>query len=162
MNESILKFCDSLPTRPLAPGETLIRLGGADNRLYILKQGELEVSKDGVQISLQNEPGAIYGEVSVLLGVPHTADVAAVTAAEVYTVENADAFLRAHPDITFFVSKLLAQRLKSVTDYLVDIKRQFQDEANHLAMVDEVLESLAHQQDEELAPGSDRYPDTAL
>jgi CRP-like cAMP-binding protein len=146
----------------LVPGETLLSYGGRDNCLYILCEGELEVSKNGVQIGIQNEPGAIYGEVSVLLDIPHTASVTAVLPSRVYVVDTANEFLRSNPDISYFVSKLLARRLKSASDYLVDIKRQFEDEENHLSMVDEVLESLVHQQDEGCMPGSDRCPDNTL
>jgi CRP/FNR family cyclic AMP-dependent transcriptional regulator len=159
---SVLDFCENLPSRQLTAGETLIELGGVDNRIFILRAGAMEITKQGVQINTQDEPGAIFGELSVLLGMPHTASVTALAQSEVYVVENASDFLRAHPDITFFVTKLLARRLKSVSDYLVDIKRQFEDETSHLSIMDEVLESLAHQQDEKFEPGSDRCTDVAL
>jgi CRP-like cAMP-binding protein len=162
MTDSILGLCEGLPERNLEAGETLINCGGRAEQLFILKEGQLEVFKDGVQINIQQDPGAILGEVSVLLDIPHTASVRAVNPAKVYVVENAKAFLRSHPDITFFVSKLLARRLKNVSDYLVDIKRQYEDEEGHLSMVDEVLESLVHQQDEDVQPGSDRYPDATI
>jgi CRP-like cAMP-binding protein len=157
--ESILRLCDRLPERRVEPGEILLAEGDVSNRLYVLIEGELEVSCNGFQINTQSEPGSIFGEMSVLLSVPHTATVKGFAPSRVYLVDDAAEFLQAHPEITFFVTKLLARRLKGATDYLADVKRQFEDQQGHLAMVDEVLASLLHQQDEECVLGSDRDPD---
>ena len=43
------------------------------------------------------------------------------------------------------VCELLARRLDSLNNYLVDVKRQFEGH-DHIGMVDEVLESLLHRQ----------------
>jgi CRP-like cAMP-binding protein len=161
MMETILRFCDGLPQRRVERNEALLAEGHASNRLYVLIEGELEVSCDGVHVNTQSEPGSIFGEMAVLLKVPHTATVKGFAPSRVYVVENATEFLRAHPEITFYVAKLLARRLKGATDYLVDVKRQFEDQKGHLGMVDQVLTSLLHQQDEECMPGSDRDPDPA-
>ena len=69
------------------------------------------------------------------------------------------AYLGAHPEITLWLSQLLAQRLHGVTSYLVDLKAQFEDRSDHLGMVDDVLETLLHTQDEAFSPGSDSYDD---
>ena len=84
---------------------------------------------------------------SVLLGVPHTATVRAVSPARLYVFADAEEFLRSHPAIGFYLARLLAQRLNAATTYLVDLKRQFEDQRDHFGMVGEVLESLMHQQD---------------
>jgi cAMP-binding proteins - catabolite gene activator and regulatory subunit of cAMP-dependent protein kinases len=162
LKHSILDLCSALPKRKLVAGETMIVHGHCDNRLYVLAEGMLEVLKHGVRINTYSEPGAIFGELSVLLGVPHTASVAALEPSTVLVVDEADSFLRAHPEITYFVTRMLAQRLKYVSDYLVDIKRQYEAEAGHLSMVDDVLATLVHSQDESAKPGSERYPDTGL
>jgi len=49
-----------------------------------------------------------------------------------------------------------------VTDYLTDVKEQFSDQKDHLAMVDEVLDTLVHHQEAPPEPGSDRYPDPTV
>ena len=54
---------------------------------------------------------------------------------------------------------MLAQRLNAATTYLVDLKRQYAGNGNHLAMVSDVLASLIHNQEPEFTPGSDRQPD---
>jgi hypothetical protein len=60
------------------------------------------------------------------------------------------------------VAELLAQRLNSVTGYLADLKRQYEDHDDHLGMVDEVLETLTHQQADRFEVGSDRDPDPTV
>ena len=49
-----------------------------------------------------------------------------------------------------------------MTNYLVDVKRQFESHANHLGLVDEVLETLVHQQRAQFNPGSNRDPDPTI
>ena len=70
--------------------------------------------------------------------------------------------MRSDPQIAFVIARLLAQRLNSATTYLVDLKRQYAGQGNHLGMVSDVLASLIHQQETEFMPGSDRLPDPAM
>ena len=162
MMESVLELCEGLPERQVAAGELLLEKGVIDNKLYVLIEGELEVSDEDIQIDVQSEPGSIFGEMSVLLDAPYTATVKGFAPSRVYVVDDAAVFLESHPSITFLVARLLAYRLKGATDYLVDIKRQFADEHNHLGMVDQVLVSLLHGQDEPCEPGSERDPDVTI
>ncbi len=159
---TILSYCQGLPERTCGPGEVLLVEKEKEGILYILIEGEIEVLKGDFQIATTSEPGAIFGEMSVLLDIPHTATVRTLTSSRMYVVDRAAAFLQSQTDIAYQLSKLLAQRLYNVTTYLVDIKKQFEDHENHLGMVDEVLETLIHQQVEECSPGSDRDPNTTL
>ncbi len=153
---SILELCTGLPTQEVAPGTVLLREGERTGRLYFLISGRIDILKNDVPINTVTEPGAVFGEISVLLNAPHMATVRAQEDSKVHVVEHAEAFLQSHSKVNYHLSKLLAQRLQGVTGYLVDLKKQFADQGNHLAMVDNVLESLVHQQSEEFSPGSDR------
>ena len=84
------------------------------------------------------------------------------TPATVYAFDDAAGFLRSDPEIALHVARLLAQRLNAATTYLVDLKRQYAGNGNHLGMVSDVLASLIHQQEREFTPGSDRLPDPAM
>lgn len=160
---SIINFCAGLPEKYFAAGETILRLGENSNALYILIDGEFTVSKNNVQIDVQSEPGTLYGELSVLLDIPHSATVTATRPTRAYYVENAKEFLvSASPSFCFILARLLARRLKNATDYLVDVKSQYKDCQDHFVMIDGVLESLIYQQDECCQPGSERYPDTTI
>lgn len=156
---SIADLCDGLPVASFEPGDVLLPEGASTGRLYVLIEGIVEVAKGDVQITLAHDRGAIFGDMSVLLGAPHMATVRAVSKTTAYLAEGGAAFLKSNPEITFFLAQILAQRLSGVTSYLVDLKQQFEDQANHLGMVDEILESLLHEQRREFTPGSDRDPD---
>jgi CRP-like cAMP-binding protein len=108
-----------------------------------------------------DEPGSIFGEISVLLGIPPMATVRALERSRVFVAEDGLEFLSSRTDLALAVARLLARRLNSMTRYLVDLKKQFEEERSHLGIVDEVLETLVHEQDtgEEVTPGSDREPD---
>ena len=151
---SLLDHCRRLVERQIAPGAVLLREGERSGRLFVLAEGTLEVYRGEVQVALVSEPGAIFGEMAVLLEQPHTASVRAVTEARVHVVEDASQFLNANPDVLLPIATLLARRLQSATTYLVNLKHQFQDRTDHLGMVDEVLESLTHQQDENFPPAA--------
>lgn len=158
----ILKYCAGLTESTFGCGELLMAEGGRNGVLYILIDGEVEVLKGDFQITTVSEPGALFGEISVLLDIPHTATVRTLRETRVFLVEDAVSFLQSHADIAFVLARLLAQRLNGVTSYLVDLKRQFGSADDHLGIVDEVLESLVHQQAEECIPGSERDPDIMI
>ena len=159
---TILDFCHGLPERSYAAGEIWVAEGAKTDTLTILIDGEVEVVKGNVQVHVAAEPGAVFGEISALLDIPHTATVRTLSAARAYVVADASRFLRAHPDLTYCLTKLMAQRLHGMTTYLADLKAQFQDRDDHLGMVDEVLARLLHQQEEEFLPGSERHPDPKI
>jgi CRP-like cAMP-binding protein len=159
---TVLSFCQGLPEATFGPGEVLLAEGERTGILYILAQGNVEVLKGDFQVNTVAEPGAIFGEISVLLDIPHIATVKALAPTRAYVVERASEFLQSNTDVTYQLARLLAQRLYGVTSYLVDLKKQFEDHDNHFGLVDAVLETLVHQQDEECTPGSDRDPDPTI
>lgn len=159
---SVLSLCQGLPEKTFRQGDILMAEGGSDKRIYILIEGGVNIYKGDILVSSQSDPGAIYGELAVLLDVPHTATVKASMLSRTYVVEEAVEFLRSHPDLSFQLASLLARKLNSITSYLADLKQQFHDRDDHLGMVDEVLASLLHEQVEELEPGSARYPDDTI
>lgn len=157
---SILEHCAAVgaPEVRVAQGTVLLVEGETSGRLYVLKQGTIEVMRGDTVVAIVHAPGAVFGEMAGLLGRPHSATVRATSAATVYTFDDSATFLKAHPEIAYCVARLLAQRLYAATTYLVDLKQQFEGHANHFGMVDEVLESLLHHQGDH-SPGSDRQPD---
>lgn len=131
-----------VPTCDYAAGDRVLEAGTTSGKLVFLLSGELTVVREGVPIARVREAGAVFGEMSLLLGAPHTADVVATAPSVCHIVANARDFLLASPDMTAYVATVLAHRLDAVTRYLVDVKTQFADAGNHLAMIDEVLESV--------------------
>jgi CRP/FNR family transcriptional regulator, cyclic AMP receptor protein len=158
----ILDYCDDVAIQRFNPGEVLLEEGQWSGRLFILEEGEVEVLRGDTPVAVVREPGSVFGEMSVLLDLPHTATVRAVSPVTARAPDDAGAFMKRHPEIAFFLAKLLATRLNAATTYLVDLKRQFEGQGDHLGMVGEVLDALIHQQDEDFTPGSDREPDPRM
>src|SRR5216684_6529313 len=102
---TILSFCQGLPEKTFAPDEVLLAEGGRERILYILIDGEVEVLKGDFQVNTVSEPGAIFGEISVLLDIPHIATVKTLTSSRAYVVERASEFLRSHTDISYQLAK---------------------------------------------------------
>jgi len=132
--------------------------GHRSDRLFVLAEGALEVYRGDVSIAMVTEPGSVFGEMSILLDADHTANVRAATDAKVHIVDGAKKFIEDNPSFLLPIAHLLAMRLSNSTAYLVDLKRQFQEYKDHFGMVDEVLESFAHEQDDQFMP-DDELPD---
>jgi CRP/FNR family transcriptional regulator, cyclic AMP receptor protein len=145
---AILDHCRNLPEKRFAAGEVFIQEGQRSGLVYVLIEGVVEVLKGNVHVGTIREKGAVFGEVAVLLDVPHTASVRAVEPSRLYVIEDTSVFLRV-PDMMLEVARLLAKRMQMVTSYLADLQRQFGEKEDHLGMVDEVLESLLHHQRDE-------------
>jgi len=155
MND-VLAMCGELPLMRIARGESLLEEAVRTSRLYVLKSGAFEVVRNGVRVVLISEPGAFLGEIAAVLGSAPTASVVATQDSTVHVVEDAPAYVQAHPQFTYAIAQLLARRLTAVTSYLVDIKRQYADSNTHLALMDQVLGSLIATHPDGTAPGSER------
>jgi len=153
----VLDCCNELPEVRLEPGSVVLAEGTTSGRLYVLIEGEMQVLRGDVEVASVSEPGAVFGEMSILLGEPHTATVKALSESRLHVSEDAGAFLAAYPQMILHIGRLLALRLQLATGYLADLKRQYAEHENHLGMVDTVLETLLHQQEPGFTPGgSDR------
>jgi CRP-like cAMP-binding protein len=124
-------------------GGIVIEQGTASGPLFVLIEGEVEVLRDQVRVAKASEPGAVFGETSVLLGSSHTATVRALKPSSFAIIENPRRFLESSATASLHVAGLLAARLHALNQYLVDVKQQYEGH-DHLGMVDDVLDSLMH------------------
>ena len=112
----------------IAPGMNLIEQGGRTGQLYVLKDGELEVVRDGKHVTTIKTPGAVIGEMSILLDAPQTATVRAVSEVDFYVIDNAINVLRTHPDWLLQIARLLAQRVNNTTAALMEARPDRDDD----------------------------------
>jgi len=159
---AVLDYCTGGVERKVPEGTLVIHEGGKTGHLFVLLQGKLEVIKGDSIVAVLTEPGAMLGEMSVLLDQPHTATVRAASDSTIYEFDDAVAFLRSQPAVALLIARLLAQRLNVATTYLADIKRQYAGHGNHLAMVGDVLESMINLSPSQVSPGSDRQSDPRM
>lgn len=142
--ERNLELCRDMETVTFPAGEVLFAEGGMNGRLCILISGGVEVIKGESPITEIRDAGAIFGEISILLGLPHPVSVVALEETTCYVTLGGRDFLEANPKIALAVAELLALRLKGMISYLADMKEQYEDRKDHLGMVDELLLNLAH------------------
>src|SRR5262252_4933286 len=119
-------FQNSFATLPLSTyraGETVIADGSRTGRLLILKKGTVAIVKKGTEIAKVAEPGAVFGELSVLLDQPHAADVRALETAE-FHVADANTLLTQNPIAVLYVATMLAHRLNGANHALIQLKQQ--------------------------------------
>src|SRR5687767_282557 len=121
----ILSALRGYPVRTFSAGEFVLTHGETTGLLYVLRTGTAEVIKDDVVVASVSEPGAIFGDLSVLLGVPHTASVRTTTEATFNLVNAPLRFLGQNPGACLHLCELLARRLDAVNKYLVDVRHQF-------------------------------------
>jgi CRP-like cAMP-binding protein len=119
-------FQNSLATLPLVTyqaGETVIADGSRTGRLLILNKGTVAIVKDGTEIAKVGDPGAVFGELSVLLDQPHAADVRALETSE-FHVADAATVLTQNPIAVLYVATMLAHRLNGANHALIQLKNQ--------------------------------------
>jgi CRP-like cAMP-binding protein len=133
-----------LPLATYRAGETVLAAGSKSGRLLILKRGAVVILKDSVEIARVKEPGAVIGELSALLDLPHTADVRALEDSQFHV---ADAAITAKdPIVLGHVAKILAQRIVTANGHLVELRNQFksgQPSGALSKMLDKVQEILS-------------------
>src|SRR6266481_6532831 len=134
----ILDYCSGGVRRDISAGAFVVHEGHTSGHLYVLIEGRLEVIKGDTVVANIVEPGAVVGEMSVLLDKPHTATVRVASDSTVYEFGDAASFLRDQPAVALLIARLLAQRLNVATTYLADIMQQYAGHGDHLAMVGEI------------------------
>ena len=140
-----LELVRGFDNRNYAPGEIVMEQDSAAGALLVLIEGEVEILRDDVRVAKTAQAGAVFGEMSVLLGCAHTATVRALKPSRFAVIENPRQFLTSSAAASFHVASLLAKRLDALNKYLVDVKRQYEGH-DHLGMVDEVLDTLMNRQ----------------
>jgi CRP/FNR family cyclic AMP-dependent transcriptional regulator len=124
-NATWQKNLTALPLATYRAGETVLSATSTTGRLLILKEGAVTVVKEGVEIAKVTEPGAVFGELSTLLGQPHTADVRALEDSQFHVASTA-ASLMQDPVALLYVATALSRRVDSANRALVELKHQVQ------------------------------------
>jgi len=155
----LLEFCADLPVESTSAGEVLIEEGAPPGRMFVLVSGSLTVERDGVPIARIDTAGAVFGEMSVVLGKPATATLRADSEVRVRVVDDPLTFLVEQPGAALAVLQTTASRLDGLTQYISDVKRQLAGSDGHLGMVGQILDTLVHHQGAPARPGSARDPE---
>jgi CRP-like cAMP-binding protein len=155
--QDMLRLSAHLPEIAFAPGDVIVPEGGSAGPIWVLVSGALQVRKGNVRVNTVTRPGALVGEISLLLNSVYTATVEAAEPSVMRYAADGHAFLASDPAVTTLLAAGLAERLNFVTTYLADLKHQYGD-APGLAMIPDVLRQLAQSQAAAARPGSARDP----
>jgi CRP/FNR family cyclic AMP-dependent transcriptional regulator len=115
----------ALPLESYGAGETVFAEGTRTGQLLILESGAVSVFKGGVEIATVAEQGAIFDELSALLGQPHTADVRTLEPSQ-FHVADAVALLTRDSAALLYVATILARRVDSANQALLELKGELQ------------------------------------
>ena len=159
---AVLDYCSGALQRNVSAGTLILHEGSTTGHLFVLIEGKLEVVKGETVVASIVEPGAVVGEMSVLLDLPHTATVRAASNSTIYEFSDAGSFLRDQPAVALLIARLLAQRLNVATTYLADVMHQYAGHGDHLAMVGEILQNMINLPPIKVSPGSDRQSDPRM
>lgn len=147
------KSIASLPIKVFEPGETVLAAGSRTGHLFILREGVVEVVRDGLQIATVSEPGAVFGELAIILDKPHTADVRAIERSELHVVD-ASSLLRENVAALLHVTAILARRLDTANEVIVEIKREVES-GKRPGVISKALDKL----EKLLSPAGANNPD---
>ena len=110
-------------------GEIVLVQGSRTGRLLFLKQGAVAVVRNGTQIAIVDEPGAVFGELSALLDLSHSAEVRTLAPSRFHAAD-AD-LLRHNAAALFYVAEVLAKRLDRTNEALIALLRYREAGTSH-------------------------------
>jgi CRP-like cAMP-binding protein len=95
-------------------GERVLRQGMSGTAVYVVLEGEVSVRIDGQERARLGR-GEVFGEVSVLLGTPPTADIVALGLVRCLVIPGPDLkpFLLGHPEVTFRMLQAESRKLRA-------------------------------------------------
>jgi CRP-like cAMP-binding protein len=102
-------------------GAVIIEEGQEGDHMYVVMQGEVEVSLKGKHLATA-EPGEIVGEMALINSELRSATVTATTDCVLASIDQGsfDSLLRHVPDFTVHVMNVLADRLKVAFEMIED------------------------------------------
>jgi CRP/FNR family transcriptional regulator, cyclic AMP receptor protein len=139
----LLEKLAAFPIRVYDPGDVVLAEGSTTGRLLFLKSGAVDVVMNEIDLTRVDEPGAVFGDISLLLGEPHTANVLAVRSSSFYLVEDAEAFLKTEPVAALYLATVLAGRLDAVNHLVVEARRQAAATGQRRGLIGDMLDRLA-------------------
>ena len=119
-SQEILDKVADHPLRVFEAGDVVLSSGSRTGRLLFLRHGAVDVLVDDVDVVRISEPGAVFGDLALLLDQPHKADVRAVQPSSFHVVADGEAFLDAEPGILLYIAQVLASRLDAVNHLLIE------------------------------------------
>ena len=87
--ETLARLGERMERRELAPGERVVTQGDDGDRFYVVLGGLVSASQAERGVRSVLRPGSYFGEVALLMDVPRTATIEALTPATVASCDRA-------------------------------------------------------------------------
>jgi glucose-6-phosphate 1-dehydrogenase len=102
----------ALRSMQVSVGELVIKKGEVGRELYLLERGEVEVLDDTGKVINVLSDGDIFGEIGVLMSMPRTANVRAISSCDLLVLDKADfsRILRDNPQIAQAIQRVAKER----------------------------------------------------
>ena len=139
--ENLLRICEAggVPVKVFARGAQVLTEDEESEVLMVLKSGSVQVSREESELSVISTPGAVFGEISILVGGAHMATVTATEESEFYVIENGDQWVKHCPNLLPNLAFLLASRLKAMTFYVTEVERGLHERDEKLKILNHAL-----------------------
>ena len=144
--DRILDICNDLVRVRFGPGDVMILEGEPEPGFFVLLEGTVAVRKGESEVARIGHAGAVFGEISALLGTPASASVVARTEVEARYIADGLGYLTGNPEMALHTARNLAHRLATATGSISDLRARFPDKADHFGFVDLVLDTLMQQE----------------
>jgi CRP-like cAMP-binding protein len=101
--------------QPFTAGQVLVREGEANDRMFIILTGELEVRVGGKTVARLKE-GELFGELSMIDQEPASGDVVAVTDGEFVTLDERRFLVvsQQNPFFTMGILRIVSAKLRAM------------------------------------------------
>lgn len=118
----LLQLLRDKPEIVVESGTPLITQNSPVDKLYVMKEGEVEVLRDRTPVCSISRPGSAFGELSALLDAKATATVIARKPSTFIVVEEPRKLLESNLEFTLEITRMLAERLSRATfDYIEEL-----------------------------------------
>ena len=158
--QSMLAFATMTEAKDYSAGDEILAQGFQNDSLYFLRTGIISVSVDGEIISELSASGEVFGEMSVINKKPTTTTIKALTAVQVFRINESHLLrLPGHERFKFHellyavYSRVLVERLTKTNDKAKRFEianRELQSTQGQLQKLNENLESEISRRSSEL------------
>ena len=138
----VLERLAGFPMLTFEAGDVVLSEGSVTGRLLFLIHGVVDVVKDDWVIARVSEMGAVFGDMAVLQGRPHSANVLAVEPSSFYVVDDAQAFLEREPLVALYVAVVQSSRIDAANLALVEARQQIAEFGQRRGLFVEVLDRI--------------------
>jgi CRP/FNR family transcriptional regulator, cyclic AMP receptor protein len=112
----------NLPEVHFKKGDVIIEEGAQSSKIFILQTGKVKVVAEGEELCKVDVKGAVFGDMSVLLGRDTSAKVVATQDSVCLVIDDAANYLKTQPELIFGIAQILASRLVQMNSSFVHMK----------------------------------------